>query len=232
MQTDPIANDIHRLARTARRVLADGEQMTLLINGVGRLCPGHPMVTLHDRDGRPTFLCEPGSPVAAAARRGCAAVLTIDVREPDGTVVSLILGGLLSVIGVDVVDDVSVDLVALPPDQVIVEYDEPGCPTISQFAVPRELYLQVEPGLRPADIAPILKHTNLGHQQELCDFLGRHHDRPDDTIAGAEMVSLDESGTRIHWVDQAGGHVTTITFARPAGTITEMVALLRSELTA
>jgi Protein of unknown function (DUF2470) len=232
VQTNPVANDLDRLARTARRVLADGEQMTLLINGVGRLCPGNPMVTLHDRNGQPTFLCEPGSPVAAAARRGCAAVLTIDVREPGGTVVSLILGGLLEVIGVDLIDDVPVDLVALPPEQVMVEYDEPDCTAISQFTVPSELYLRVEPGLRPADIAPIVEHTNTGHQAELREWVRRHHDRPEYTVAGAELVSLDERGASIHWVDSTGGHITTITFARPASTITEMVVLLRGELTA
>jgi hypothetical protein len=261
VRTQPPPSDLDHLARTARRLLADGQEMTLLINGISGRRPANPtvtspepVVTLHERDGRPSFLCEPGSPVTLAAHEGRSALLTVEGRAADGQPIALFVTGSLSSSGVDVVDDVSVDIVALPPRRVLLEYAAHADQPRRQYEIPPQVYERAEPGLRPADIAPIVAHINAGHQSELCHFLARHnvqhdarqdsqhdvqhdarqdsqnYDHPESDIAGADLVGLDEIGATINWVDIEGAHTTAITFARPAASIRELAALLRREL--
>jgi len=230
----PSANDLEELARTARRTLSDAGQVTLLISGgsgpLASVAPTTPAVCLHERNGLPTFLCEPGAAVAAAGRDGRRALLTVEVREPAGRTVSLLLVGTLSVLGVDIIDETVVDIVALTPDRVVVECDTPANPTITQHEVPVELFARTEPGLRTADLTPIIEHTNAAHQSELCAYLARRHGLDIDEIGGAEIARLDERGAVIHWVADTGANTSTIAFADPAPTVRELADRLRREL--
>jgi hypothetical protein len=134
--------DLPQLALQARTALADADAVTLLIEGVGSVPTRSPTVLLHDNDGQPTFLCDPGSPVTPAARRGCAATLSVVVRDPTLQLTVLVCGRLTR-LGVEEVDGVQVEVVGLEPDQV--EGDDPGKPNVLQYRVPLELYRRATP---------------------------------------------------------------------------------------
>jgi hypothetical protein len=133
-------SELPALARRARALLADALDATLLIHEVGRLSAGGPSVVLHDRDGLPTFFCDPGSVVARAAHRRRYAILTVS-DSAGGGAESVMLGGSLAHIGVEWVDGVGVDIVTLTPELVTLQRSVPDRVPWPQIEVPVELFL-------------------------------------------------------------------------------------------
>jgi Protein of unknown function (DUF2470) len=221
--------DLPQLALQARTALADARSVTLLIEGVGRVPANSASVLLHDNDGLPTFLCDPGSPVTPAARRGCAAMLSVPVRDHRQQLTVLVCGRLAR-LGAEEVDGVQVDVVGLEPDQVVVECDDPSRPNVLQYCVPLELYRRATPDPLVGCAARIIQHTNESHQDDLRRCVALRMGVCVDEIAGVTLAALDADGARLQWVDGAGSHTLRLGFPLRATTPPQLAGLLRMQL--
>jgi hypothetical protein len=223
--------DLPELARRARAALAEAHSVTLLIQGIGRNAVNAPTVVLHDKNGDPTFLCEAGSPVTPAARRGCPALLSIALDGADGNL-SVLLCGRLVRLGVERVDGVPVDIVGLEPERVLVECDDPEQAAVVQYCVPLELYRDAAPDPLVDCAARIVAHTNESHQAQLRQCVARRMRVPVGEIAGVTLAELGPDAALLQWVDAQGSHTMRLRFPARATKPDELAGLLRMRLAA
>lgn len=218
--------DLADLALRARTALADARTVTLLIQGVGRVTADSPTVLLHDKEGLPMFLCEPGSPVSPAARRGCAAMLSVAAPRVADDDLTVLVCGQLCRQGAEDVDGVLVDVIALQLRTVVVELDEGGH-GIVQYEVPLELYRRATPDTMRCYAARILHHTNDAHQTQLRRCVARRNGMLFDHVLAASLAAVDALGAQLHWVGEEGAHTMSLRFPRPARDAADLAAMLR-----
>jgi hypothetical protein len=219
------------LARHARAALAETGGGTLHVHGLGRLEARIDDVLLYDADGRPSFLCEPGSPVSDAAARCRWAVLSISPRGHDDLLTSVVLAGRLAVVGSEDVEGRTVHVVALVLDSVIVERDDPTEATVTQREVALSEWTAAAPDPVDQMIGRIVRHTNEAHGAELRAFVAGLRGLPESEIAAAELAGLDETGADLRWLDRRGSHDARVRFARPALGTADLARRLRQTLT-
>jgi hypothetical protein len=222
--------DLTELARRARAVMSDARAITLMIGGVGRICPADPAVLLHDRDGHPTFLCQSGSPVTPAATRRCPAVLSVIGCDESGTALSVTVTGRLARLGTEDRAEELVDVVGLTPAAVWVEEDDPAMHHVLQRAVPLDLYASAAPDALGRWARRMTTHAAQAHQGQLRTFVAVKIGVPIGAVAGVTMTALGAFGAQLQWVDAAGSHCLELTFDQPAHTPAELAERLRSAL--
>jgi hypothetical protein len=216
------------LARRARNIVAGAHEATLLLYDAWHAGPEKTTVYLHEADGRPAFWCPPGSAVAGAAERACAALLRVSTADQPGAVVTL--AGLLATAGPGQLGGQEMTIVILKPGQVLIEYRTGGNPDCTRYEVPPGLYADAAPDPLAACGAHLAQHTNAAHQGELRDFVATRQGIPAGTIAGAKLSSLDRYGAQVTWVDLTGAQSMTIRFPWEARSAGELARLLRDQL--
>jgi hypothetical protein len=226
--------DLNDLALRARTALAEARTVTLSIQGGGRVPADAPNVLLHDNNGEPTFLCDPGSPVTPAAQEGASAQLSIvgridRARELDGFTV--IVSGRLARVGVYRVDGVPVDVIRLLPDAITVAEEPADDTRLRHFVVPLHLYRRAVPSTLPGCAARLVRHANRAHQHQLRSYVAHRVARAVDDVAGVTLAELGPYGADLHWVGSDGAHTLPVAFSAPARTPGELARRLRAELT-
>ena len=212
--------DVEELATQARTVIATARAITLMISGVGPVTTDDPVSFAQADDGVPTFLCEPGSRVCPAI--GQCAVLRAEAG--DGAVAML---GRLRRVGTRTVEGIVLDVVALQPDNVVLE---PCGQRAARREVPIEAYLAAGLDQLRCRGERFAMHANRMHGSRLRAAVARRAGVPQGAIAAARISRVDEHGVTIEWIGEAGGDVLDIAFATPARTAEEWARRLRTEL--
>lgn len=234
------AERVPALARLARQALREGWAPTLLIAGRGWLAPGESQPLLRDDQGRPTFLCAPASSLPGAD--GSSALLTLTAPEPRPERVTVFFAGRLTRLQHQ---RPGVVLVALPPDQIVVELEHPGRGPVVQHVLPVSAYWNAhEPVAEPAGdgrtgptdpiaraAAEIVEHTNDYHGDLLCAYAAERTGSPRAVIAAATLTDLTAGGAGLTWIDATGAHHAPIRFPATASCPAELAAMLRDQLT-
>ncbi len=233
--------DTVTLVRLARRTLAEPDRATLLVQGVGAVGEIDGSVVLHDGGGQPTFFCDAGSPLAVPASLGAAAILTLTSEREPGEVV---FAGALDHVGVEVVDGLFVDVIALHLNAVIVESEPADAPLCQQRLELAEYFAheaggaagtvggrQGERACRHRDErGHLLRHLNDDHAADLRDYVRRR--RPGRSVASAALSAADDRGATLSWIDEFGAHRTRLDFPREAPCLEHWRTELHQMLTA
>ncbi|MCW2527623.1 MAG: hypothetical protein JWM76_2483 [Pseudonocardiales bacterium] len=223
------------LARLARQTLAEADEVTMVIHGIGRFGsddPGAPAVVMREIDGRATFTCEADSLLARCAGRP--ALLSVPGTTP---AVTLVLSGRLELAPPDPdacarhrPDPGTVSVVLAATRVVLERQDVAGAP-LTQHEVMLGLYRCAETPAFTAYAQSIVEHTNSSHELQLREYAAHISGQSVHAIAGASLASLDRSGARLHWIDMTGAQIEAIVFDHPARTPSALASLLREELT-
>jgi hypothetical protein len=235
--TDSIA-----LARLARQTLAEADEVTLVIHGIGRFgsdASDRPALMMRDVDGRPTFTCEADSLLARCAGRPALLSVPGATHGPDDASrpVTLVLSGRLELLPAEPdacarhrADPGTVSVVLAATRVVLERQDVAGAP-LTQHEIMLGLYRCAETPAFTAYAKSIVEHTNTSHEQRLREYAANISGQSVHAIAGASLASLDRTGAQLHWIDMAGAHTDAIGFDHPARTPSALAFLLRAELT-
>ena len=160
-------NDSRSVARLARDVLAAATEATLFMTQSVRAA--EPAGLLHDDDGTPRLWCPRGSSVAAAARLGQPAILTVPSHRRTGAPVTLALAGRLRYLTSNSHSGQLVDVVALTPVRVTIEVGRE--PNVRTHLVGLDAFAQTAPDPIAGYAARALAHTNTCHHRELRTYI-------------------------------------------------------------
>lgn len=228
MHDDPTP---HELAVRARTAVCFPVEATLSVDGGRGADPDDGWVGLTEVEGFPTFRCPADSALARSARLGAGAVLVVRTSAAGPPGMRVRVSGSLVVAAIEHRSPVAVVEVRLVPLRVSVHAGESDTEGV---VVPLTTYDRVE--APTADFgtvaADVVAHSREFHGADVRAPLARRLAVPVETIAAAELTSVDEHGALISWVDAEGGHVTEVTFAAPLSCPHRLADALREALEA
>jgi hypothetical protein len=230
--------DPARLAADARSIFACPDTVSLVVEGEARAIDDGGL-GLTETDGTPTFVCQPDSPVARAARVQSSALLTVTsgLGAPGGLerTDTLVLAGRLEEAGVEhcaCCDDVR-QLVTLRLNFVVLTkaaLRSGPCGREEQFRIPLQMFCSREHQLNRGHLQRIVQHANDVHHDELRNAVSHAtRTRPGDLLA-VQLTHLTPSSVEVAWVDLDGAHRGRIDFPRAARDVDELGNLLRRSL--
>ncbi len=217
-----------RLASAARSILACPAEVSLVLEGDAQIVGDDSGLT--DRDGRPTFTCRPGSPIAQAAAARRSALLTVasglgprDGQEREDT---LTLAGRLERVGLEACDCCQQvrHVVALEPNVVLLARAE------RQLRVPLEEFRSAAHQLNRGHLQRSVEHANDCHQEELRQAIAQGTGTHPSALLGVRIARLSPADVVVQWVDETGAHEQVIAFARSARDLAELGEMLRRGL--
>ncbi|WP_205470891.1 hypothetical protein [Nocardioides sp. SYSU D00038] len=234
--TDHRDTDPHRLAAQARSILACPASVDLVVDGHASVVDGDDDLGMQDLHGEPTFSSRPGSSLSRAATEERSALLTVGSGiGPTGAAErddALTLAGRLRSRGREACAccDEERDVVTLDPTFVLLTRpgDADGEPR--QHRVPLEHFRSPAHHLNRGYLQRSVEHANDCHQDELRQAVSTTTGTRLADVVGVRLTGLSPRGVEVSWVDLAGAHRTTLTFARPARSTAELGELLRREL--
>jgi hypothetical protein len=237
-----ITFDNRQLARRARTTLAGADVGLLLTGDAGGRIGKAIAVRVFDDDGEALIQCDRDSAIAQAARARRLASLVLAPNPAFG--VKLTLSGRLNTNdrpdqqlshsaarvmsgGTDIV-------VALRVDQVSAAcpHTHPQGAPSEEREVPIAIYADAEPDLFAANIPRVIRHVNSEHAEQVRWLAAHATGVPISRLAAACLTTLTANGATLCWIDESGAHPATLRFDRPARTLEELAATLRSGVAA
>lgn len=228
----------HRLAATARSILACPAEIDLLVDGVATILDDESVggFGVRDAHGSPTFTCRDGSDLALAAVEGRSALLTLASGLGGPTSVdrgdALVLAGRLEVLGQERCECCAEahTLVGVRLNFALLTRSGDTHDLEQQHRVPLEDFGSPVHSLNAGFLQRTAEHANAVHQDELRRAVALSSDTRMGDVVGVRLTALSPRGVTVAWVDTEGAHRTTIDFTRPARTPAELGDLLRREL--
>ncbi|WP_127480609.1 hypothetical protein [Nocardioides pantholopis] len=233
MTADPTIRpqlDPREAAAEARSILACPASVTLMVpgrSGVG----AEDGLGLQDAQGTPTFLCVPGSGLAAAVGRE--AVVTVrsglgpSASKERAAVVTIT--GRLEVTGNDTCECCAEPrlFVSVVPRTVALCS---GPDAAERTHVPLAEYAAAGHALNRGFLQRSSEHANDCHQDQLRRSVSAATGTPVGEVLGVAVSDLRPGRVTLSWVDPQGAHRSVLTFPRTARTPAELGDLLRREL--
>lgn len=223
-----LTTDPARLAGDARSILACPASVNLVIEG-------EPLAVdedtgLGDEDGRPTFVCRPGSPVARAAIQHRSALLTIDsgLGEAGGPDRSdtVTLAGRLERTGTTDCDCCGEVRHTVTLELNFVLLTRRG----RQHRIPLEEFRSDQHRLNRGHLQRSVEHANDCHHAELRQAVSHGTGTPPSNLLAVRLAHLTPRDVEIQWVDVDGAHRDVLAFPRAARDLTELGGFLRHGL--
>ncbi|MBM9460309.1 hypothetical protein JK386_10380 [Nocardioides sp. zg-536] len=228
--------DSHRLAAAARSILACPADLTLRLDGVSDPASLDGQVELQDHAGHPILSCAPDSPLALAAHRNAAAVLTVHsglgrpgTADRDAT---LTLSGHLEITGLEECSCcTAVRLrVTLHLDLAVLSRPGAAAGPVSGIGVPLAAFTSPAHDLNRGLLQRSAEHTDLCHQAELRRAVSARTATPLRDVIGVHVADLRPDGLLLRWVDRTGAHESVVPFGRRAADAADLGDLLRDAL--
>ena len=221
------------LARHARTVVSAADSGVVDFGMPGTSLVRPQRVLVHDHEGEARIGCEPGGPVDRAATARQWAMLRIEPPAA-GAVRLRLIGRLMPEV------EVGIDRQQPPGDGVLasvwlsvyrVEVFCPQLPGTQQRqgrSVPLEVYAAAQPDPFLVGAHRLLRHANRHHGLQLRRVAAQFAGVPLADLAAATIGRLDHLGLSLTWIGTAGAHELTVDFPRPADSVSDLIATLRS----
>ncbi|MEP9361389.1 hypothetical protein ABLE68_00390 [Nocardioides sp. CN2-186] len=223
-----LTTDPARLAGDARSILACPATVTLVVEGEPRAVEEE--TALSDEDGRPSFVCRPGSPIARAAVQHRSALLTLasGLGEAGGAdrADTLTLAGRLERTAVEDCDCCSEVRYAVTLDLNFVLLTRGG----RQHRVPLDEFHSEQHRLNRGHLQRSVEHANDCHHAELRQAVSHGTGTAPNDLVAVRLAHLTPSDVEIQWVDVDGAHRTVVAFPRTAHDLSELGEFLRRGL--